>query len=606
MVYDGDCGFCRFWIARWKKITGGKIRYAPFQEVGREFPDIPPEQFQKSVRLILPNGRVLGGAHAVFRALASAPEKRWMLRAYRKIPGVALLCELCYRIFAENRGFFSLLTALFVGGGPKEHSFVLARWLFVKVLGAVYFFAFLSFFIQSAGLVGSEGILPAENFLAAVRENMGPVSFWSFPTLAWFNASDALIQFLGLGGALLSFFLIAGIAITPVLIVLWLFYLSLFTVGQVFTSYQWDILLLEVGFLAIFLTNRSAIILWLFRWLLFRLIFLSGAVKLLSGDAAWRNFTALNFHFETQPLPNMLAWYAHQLPEWFQRTSVGAMFFVQLVVPFFIFAPRRFRFFAAFSIAFLEFLILLTGNYTFFNILTISLCIFLLDDTFLRRVVPRSLFRRIFLQARSRFATSSGRTVLVVGASVIIFVSTFQMTNIFFGVFPKPAEYVAKVVRPAHLVNTYGLFAVMTTTRTEIIIEGSYDGETWLEYGFAYKPDDVRERPRQVAPHQPRLDWQMWFEGLRAERAIAASDDPSAYRPSPWFRNLIIRLLQGAPSVLALLDTNPFLENPPTYVRAVAYDYYFTSPAEKRKTGAWWKREKMRVYLPAVSLAPPG
>ena len=277
--------------------------------------------------------------------------------------------------------------------------------------------------------------------------------------------------------------------------------------------------------------------------------------------------------------------------------------FVQLLVPFFIFAPRRLRIFAAFSIISLEVLILLTGNYTFFNILTIALCLFLLDDALLRRFVPQRLSKRVFTQWGARVVSTSARATLVAVASIIVFVSVFQMTRIFFGVFPKPALYVAQIVRPLHVVNTYGLFAVMTTTRPEIIIEGSYDGVTWLEYGFRYKPGDTSKRPRQVAPHQPRLDWQMWFEGLHAERVMRVSDDPRTYTYNLWFRNFIIRLLQGAPSVLALLGTNPFPDKPPVYVRAVVYDYRFTDPQERKETGLWWKREMKGVYLPPLSLS---
>jgi len=600
LIYDGDCGFCVFWIERWKKITKDRVEYAPFQEAAEHFPQISPKDFKYAIKLVLPNNRVLSGAHAVFRALATAPEKRWMLWAYRKIPGVAIFAELFYMLVAGNRGLFSLLTRLFFV--RSQHSQIITRWLFLKVLGAVYLAAFISFFVQIPGLIGSNGILPAENFLMFLKQQIGPTSFWSFPTLAWFNVSDGFLQFLGIGGAFLSLLIILGIAIRPVLIILWLFYLSLFTVGQTFMSYQWDILLLEVGFLAIFLTKGSSIIIWLFRWLLFRFIFMSGAVKLLSGDPVWRNLTALNFHYETQPLPTWLAWYAHQLPEWFGKMSVGATFFIQLVVVFLIFAPRRLRFFAAFSIIFIESLIFVTGNYNFFNILTIGLCIFLLDDTFLRKFLPKKFSLKILKNFGAKLAASSGRVVLIPLAVLIIFMGSSMMAVKFFGVFPWPSAHVIKLIGQFRIVNSYGLFAVMTTSRPEIFVEGSNDGVQWLAYGFKYKAQDLNQRPKWVTPHQPRLDWQMWFEGLNAERNMKVSGDLATYRYNAWFRNFMIRLLQGSPDVLVLLDENPFPDAPPKYIRAVVYDYHFTSPQERRETGDWWKREYKGIYLPSMTL----
>jgi predicted DCC family thiol-disulfide oxidoreductase YuxK len=600
LIYDGDCGFCVFWIERWKKTTGDRVEYAPFQEVAKNFPNIPRENFVKSIQLVLPSGKVFSGAHAVFRALACARKERWMLWVYRKIPGVAIFAELFYMLVAGNRGVFSLMIRLlFV---RSKHPQIITRWLFLKILGIVYFVAFISFFVQIPGLVGSNGILPAENFLKFLTEQIGPTSFWSFPTLAWFNVSNSFLQFLGIGGAFLSILVILGIAIAPVLIVLWLFYLSLFTVGQTFMSFQWDILLLEVGFLAIFLTKGSKIIIWLFRWLLFKFIFMSGAVKLLSGDSTWRNLTALNFHYETQPLPTWFAWYAHQLPEWFDKVSVGMMFFVQLVLVFLIFAPRRLRFFAAFSIISLELLIFFTGNYNFFNILTIGLCVFLLDDTFLRKFLPKGFSLKILKNFGERIAISSGRAALIPLAFLIVFMGSSMMSAKFFGVFPWPSEHIIKLIGQFGIVNSYGLFAVMTTSRPEIIVEGSNDGETWSEYKFKYKPGDLDKSPKWAAPHQPRLDWQMWFEGLNAQRNMRASGDPATYRYNVWFSNFMIRLLQGSPDVLALLDKNPYPAAPPKYIRAAVYDYSFTSPEERRETGNWWKREYKGIYLAPMTL----
>jgi len=314
---------------------------------------------------------------------------------------------------------------------------------------------------------------------------------------------------------------------------------------------------------------------WLFRWLLFRLMLLSGAVKLLSGDITWRTLAALNFHYYTQPLPTPVAWYMHQLPGWFQEASIVVMFAIELGAPFLIFTPRRVRFFAGSCIVFLQVMIFLTGNYTYFNLLAIALCVLLLDDAALGRCAPR---------------TNKLKGVPLVVAAVILLISSGQLMAEFFGGMPAPARFAQRVFAPFYLTNTYGLFAVMTTVRHEIIVQGSNDRAQWRDYEFKYKPGAVDRPPRWVAPHQPRLDWQMWFAAL------------GSYHNNPWFVNFVFRLLQGSPDVLALLGRDPFSGAPPRYIRALFYDYTFTDFETRRRTGAWWKREPRGTYLPAVSL----
>jgi len=395
-----------------------------------------------------------------------------------------------------------------------------------------------------------------------------------------------------------------GIAPAPCLALLWLIYLSLVTVGRDFYGFQWDNLLLETGFLAIFFAplqllprpsreaSPSRIVLWLLRLLLFKLIFSSGCVKLLSGDPNWRNLTALTFHYQTQPLPTWIGWYANQLPLWFQKFSCAAMFGIELGAPWLIFAPRRLRFLGGASIAFLQILILLTGNYTFFNFLTLALCLLLLDDFALGKFVPPQ-FRARFTIRDSRFTPSLWhRLVTIPLAAVVLVVSLFQMISMF-GVRSNvlvPIAVADEWLQPFRTVNSYGLFAVMTTERREIVVEGSNDGTNWLAYEFKFKPGDVNRRPEFVEPFQPRLDWQMWFAAL------------GNYQGNPWFEDFCERLLQGSPDVLALLEKNPFLQKPPSYIRAEFYDYRFTTFAERRATGAWWKRELIGEYLPPVSL----
>jgi lipase maturation factor 1 len=392
----------------------------------------------------------------------------------------------------------------------------------------------------------------------------------------------------------------------PCLALLWLLYLSLATVGRDFLGFQWDNLLLEAGFLAIFFaplqilprSSRAAppsrIILWLLRLLLCKLMFSSGCVKLFSGDPNWRNLTALTFHYQTQPLPTWIGWYASQLPLAFQKFSCAVMFAIELGAPFLIFAPRRIRFFGGAAIVFLQILIMLTGNYTFFNLLTLALCLLLLDDFVLSKFVPQKLCGRLSINHQlSGIRKRRWPGVITISiAAVVLVVSLFQMISMF-GVRSGLLAPVAALdgwLRPLRSVNRYGLFAVMTGTRNEIIVEGSDDGVRWRPYEFKYKPGDVNQKPKFIEPFQPRLDWQMWFAAL------------GNYQQNPWFENFCRRLLQGSPEVLALLDKNPFPKQPPRYLRAEFYDYRFTSAAERHATGAWWRREFVGEYLPPVSL----
>lgn len=482
-------------------------------------------------------------------------------------------------------------------------SYVLVRWLFLRALGLIYLVAFVSLGLQVKGLIGSNGISPITDFLRAVANAYpAPDRYLRLPTLAWINSTDSFLQFLCFGGATLALLLIFDVATMPILLVLWAFYLSLVNAGQDFLSFQWDILLLESGFLAIFLSSfhllprlsrqraPSIVVIWLYRWLLFRLMFMSGVVKLSSNDLTWRNLTALNFHYWTQPLPTPIAWYMAQLPDWFMKLSSVFTFVVELVVPFLFFMPRRLRFLGGLLTIALQLLIILTGNYTFFNWLTIALCIPLFDDAALRRFFPPQL-RSIQLPSPSVIK----RIVVVPLAAVLLFTSGLRLLNLLSPslsprTLPAPFQELYSRVTGLHLTSGYGLFATMTTTRPEIIIEGSNDGETWLPYEFPYKAGDVNRMPVYVAPFQPRLDWQMWFAAL------------GNYRSNPWFLSFIYRLLQNSPDVLALLAQNPFPGAPPTYIRAQLYQYHFTDAEERSQTGAWWRRELVGDYIPSVTL----
>jgi hypothetical protein len=313
-------------------------------------------------------------------------------------------------------------------------------------------------------------------------------------------------------------------------------------------------------------------------------------VKFSSGDPTWRGLTALNFHYWTQPLPTVLAWYADKLPEWFQHFSTFSVLAIEMGAPFLIFAPRRLRMFGATVLLGLQALIFATGNYTFFNILTAALTVFLFDDQALRGFVWRPRPN----QSSDDEPARSSRGARAVAAAVTLVILPLGFLHLYenFADLPEPVASAVSYLAPFQMVNSYGLFRVMTTGRPEIVIEGSDDGEQWLAYEFRYKPGDVTRAPRWVQPHQPRLDWQMWFAAL------------SSYRSNPWFLALAERLLEGSPPVLALFEKNPFPNHPPKYIRAVTYDYKFSTWEERRQTGAWWHREPHGEYLPAIALRP--
>ena len=593
LVYDNACDFCRYWIAQWQHFTGDRIDYASYQEVATQFPEIPLSAFENSVQLILQNGTVLSGAEAVLRALNNGS----FLWCYYRLPGFASLAEAIYNFIAQHRPFFSAVTRSLWGTHTERATSYFSKWLFLRGLGCIYLIAFLSLWVQIHGLIGSNGISPAEQYLEAVRQQIGTEGYYLVPTLFWLNPSDIFLHFLCAGGVLLSLVLIVGFFPTFTLAGLWVFYLSLVTVGQAFLSFQWDVLLLEAGFLAIFFaplqlretftraSQPSAAFLWLLRWLLFRLMFASGFVKLAS-DEVWRNLTALNFHYETQPLPTSLGWYVHQFPEWFQKVSVIGMFAAELVVPFLIFAPRRLRTAGCIGLVGLQMLIILTGNYCFFNLLAIALCLLLIDDVTWKGLLTKRFMPTIrFIEQPPR---RYKRICIAIVATLLLLLSGIRFTGQLFrdARFPDVAW-----IAPFRSVNTYGLFADMTESRPEIIVEGSNDRITWETYQFRWKPGDLTATPKWVAPHQPRLDWQMWFAALQG-----------SYQRTPWFLNFMGALLQGKPKVLQLLADNPFPDTPPRYIRATLYDYRFTDLATKRLKGTWWHREWKSIYCPAISL----
>jgi hypothetical protein len=491
-------------------------------------------------------------------------------------------------------------------------SFVRSRWLFLRLLGVVYFIAFASLAVQITGLVGERGILPAREFLSRVHELYGSAAYRLLPTLVWLSPNDTFLSILCWGGMLASLGLIAGMVPVASTALLWLLYLSLSTAGQEFLQFQWDALLLETGLLAILyapLSLRSrlaldpqapAVVRWVIWALAFKLTFLSGITKIVSGDSTWAAWTALSFHYETQPIPTWTSWFVHQLPMSIHYWSAAAMFVVELGVSWLVFAPARFRrvrLMGCVLMIGLQVGIAATGNYGFFNLLTVVLYLALLDDRTLEQLLPwgiNPVEPQIDKPAGAIWRKTVNVFALVIAAlSALTFLREIDATRGRRGTIAGDwSDRALDSVAPFNSVNGYGLFRVMTTDRPEIVIEVSEDGQRWKEYEFRWKAGDVMRRPQFVEPHMPRLDWQMWF---------AALDPPSAQN---WLSRLVARLLDGDTIVMNLLGPNP-LARPPRYARLVYYRYHFTTSAERAKTGAWWKREFLGYLTDTVGSRSP-
>ena len=472
------------------------------------------------------------------------------------------------------------------------------RALFLRGLGLVYFSAFTSLRAQVLGLVGRRGIAPARELLAAAHDALGSRSLHAYPSVFWFGVSDRALLRACRAGQGLSLVLVCGRAPRSTIFGLWLLYLSFVSVGGELLSYQWDTLLLETSVHALVVASPRSTRLFgreredpswqdllLMRALAWRFFYEAGIAKLRSGDPAWRDLSACSYHYETQPLPTPLSWMAHRLPPRVQRVSTLATLGIECIAPFAAFAPRRFRRAGFVALASLQTAIALTGNYGFFNMLSIVLALWLLDDAALPRL--RALERK---DRAPRRAGTFERVVSTAGLIALLTADT-GVHLLRYGT-RKPPRALTRLVGwllPLRSTGAYGLFSVMTRRRPEIVIEGSADGVRWLPYELPYKPGDPARRARWVAPHQPRLDWQMWF---------AAYD-----LPPDWFVRLVTRLLEGAPEVEALFEKCPFAGRRPRYIRAELYEYRMADRETVRRTGAHWTRRLLGDYLPPVALA---
>ncbi len=470
-----------------------------------------------------------------------------------------------------------------------ENSYRLVTALFLRLLAIIYFIAFYTLTFQITGLAGEDGILPLSPWLDYLLNDLGWSALLHFPTLFWLDQSNEFLVFVAWAGCLFSILLFFNLFPRINLILLFVFYLSLVKAGQTFMNFQWDGLLLEAGFLGIFLRPDSRILIFLFRWLLFRLRFMSGISKLAMGDPSWLGMTALIYYFETQPLPHVGAWYFHNLPEIILLTATVAVLIVEIIVPFMMFLPRRYRLIAAWVTLGLQLLILVSSNHNWFNFLSMALCLFLFDDRALKRVLPDAIQRWLQqgwtsrLQKASsglRFKLHSSMAIILVLAGVLNIVRMTRTENL--GNYTNPG---LDVLQQWHIVNSYHVFPTMTRRQIELKIEGSVDGRNWITYEFIHRPNELSVRPTIVLPHHPRLDWMMWFV-------------PFHPRFLNWFDSFLIALLDNSADVTGLLKDNPFKDQAPSFVRVHAWQYEFTNANEREQTGNWWKRTYLGLFEP--------
>jgi hypothetical protein len=475
----------------------------------------------------------------------------------------------------------------------ESETFFLTRFYFQRSLGAIYGVGFLIALNQFRALCGRNGILPMPLYLKHSN-------FWDAPSLFWINQSDSFVIGLALIGLVLSIFATVGYSdafgISVSLItwfLLWVIYSSFVNVGQTFYSFGWEILLLETGFLAVFMgpsaSPPSIILIFLLRWLLFRLMFGAGLIKI-RGDECWRDLTCMKYHYETMPLPGPTSWYFHYLPQWIHKFSILFNHFTELIVPFFYFAPRPLNYLAGIFTILFQGVIIVSGNFSWLNHVSIVIAIACFDDGFLVRLGPwlNSWAAAMGVPVQSGQATAGGlpAPILYLLTAVIVFLSVRPALNLI-----SKRQIMNTSFDPFHIVNTYGAFGSITRVRNEVIIEGAMnENGPWTEYEFKGKPGDPARMPPLVSPYHYKLDWQMWFAAM------------SPYNYHPWIVNLVAKLLAGDPRVLALMGPNPFPEKPPKYIRASLYEYHYTKPGEKN----WWRRNYAGEYLPVLSLDNPG
>lgn len=479
----------------------------------------------------------------------------------------------------------------------------LTRFVILRLLGFVFAIAFFTAAVQLVPLIGANGLIPAQGYLDRINIQLGSplYGFFALPSIFWIDCSDLFLQIVPWFGFILSLFVLAGYANSIMIFILWFFYMSIIHVGQDWYGYGWEIQMLETAFLAAFLCPLwdarpfpkrppPIAIIYLFRWLIFRIMIGAGLIKM-NGDSCWRDLTALYYHFETQPIPNPLSRYFHFLPHLLLKIGTFLNHVIELVVPWFCFGPRLARTIAGILFLGFQITLILSGNLSFLNWLTIIPGLACFDDTFWKKVLPQKI---VSLSEKAQSEAVESKPMLNASWAVLVIVALLSVQPTLNLI--SPHQIMNTSFDRLHLVNTYGAFGSVGRERLAIIFQGTSDEKIddqteWKEYSFVGLPSDLKESPRQIAPYQPRLDWQLWF---------AAMSDANHY---PWTLNLTWKLLNNDPEVLGLFSKNPFPDQPPRYIRAILYKYQFAPLGNPE--GHYWNRTPLGVWLPVLSKDNP-
>ena len=683
LVWDGECGFCRLCADRIQTLAQGRVELVPYQDLADKFPQAPEMDYDKSVVLFATDGETFTGAGAIYRTYMELGHN-WAFQCYSRFKWYAGLSEWCYRLIADNRRLFSRLTKIFWGSNILPDTYRISGWLFGRLLGLITLIAFLSFWSQADGLIGSSGIIPYQDDLdhveRIIQSQPGEISKWSLrPTLLWLFDNGTGMHTLFLIGTLAALLLTIGILPHIAIIVSWACYISLASVAEPFMNFQWDALLLETLFLSLFLVPWSYqdqpkyapepyfLGRWLVWLLLFKLMFESGLVKFTyfsaDGSNTWSDLTALEYHYWTQPIPSWISWYFHQLPSWIDKVSLVLTYLCELGLPFFIFLPRRFRRLSCLGLIAFQVLIILTGNYGFFNLLTIVLCIMLADDQWFFNLLQDRIGTRTSTSQRSSMNDRARRILAGLAAICFCWTMLIYLDRDWQGSSPPapsssaPSVITQSLIQTAQLtrsMNAYGLFRVMTITRPEIIIESRSDNEEWNPILFKYKPVELESPPRFFLPHMPRLDWQCWFEALFIEQLLSNPFALSVYlrfldvmvrsdlnisqiqldnfilekdrevlrtlgradqqryiqnlqihinnymNRSYWFARFLAAVARSEDSVHDLFSTGG--TDSPDQIKVSLYQYSFTNADAGWESGAWWQREPVEEFSFIIDL----
>ncbi|HUG36210.1 MAG TPA: lipase maturation factor family protein, partial [Candidatus Limnocylindrales bacterium] len=601
--------------ARLARVGGDTVRRESFQEPGvlDRYPDLSREDCMREMKLVHDDGRVEGGADAVRATLALRPAWRW-LATLLGAPGLRALSRLAYGAVARHRyrlfgvtcpdGACDLHGRVDESARALEGDYRPTARLFLSALGLVYLLVFVSLAAQAQVLIGSDGLLPVREFLAA-RGGDGPARFLRLPTLFWLWDGDAAVRGGTILGVALALGLMAGIQLRLCLVGLWLLFLSYVTAGRDFFWFQWDTLLLESTVLALLLPRRPEtpphpIVIFLFRWLVFRLLFESGLAKVQAGAASWFPLTAMAYYYETAPLPSLAGWYAHQLPLWAHRWTAALTLLGELLVPLLVWGGRPARRIACALILAFQVSIHATANYGYFNVLSLVLALFLLDGRDLGRW-PRWLQGVPSPSGRAWPRAGAVARLGVAVAGGAIFVLTILELMVLVagqGVAASPALVAVRdAVLPYRVAGKYHLFAHVDPRRIEAEIEWTADGQTWRAYEFHYKPGPLDRAPPTVAPHQPRVDFQLWFFTMGRDGGV-----------HDHFNNLVRRLCSGSATVQGLFDPRSVPPAPPLAIRVAYHRYRMTDRATLAREGRYWSRELVDYHPIAYfcdSSAPP-